>query len=147
MRITREKQRETIAELNRLLGKRISISNDLATALSYGDLPENSAFDAARERWILNERRIFELEDILKRSKVVDRQRNDRVTFGSRVLMKINDTEKEYQIVDSIEADPASGKISIDSPIGRALIGRKSGAVVPVKFLDKVKNVRILKVS
>lgn len=147
MKITRGLKEETIEELKRLLNKRKNISNDLARALSYGDLPENSAFDAARERWILNERRIFELQNILKKGRLIELDKTDRIRLGSKIIIEVDKMQKEYQVVDTIEADPVKKKISTDSPIGRALIGRKRGETITVKMQNGVKKIKILSVA
>lgn len=114
--------------------KRKEISEKIKVALSFGDLSENSEYDEAKNDQAKVEARIVELEAMLKNAKVIDEEdlNNDIVHIGSkvRVLDVEYNEELDYQVVGSAEADPRSGKISDESPVGRALLGAKVGDVV-----------------
>ena len=106
---------------------RPAIIQAIAEARSHGDLSENAEYHAAKEQQSLNEGRIAELEDQLSRAEIIDISKltGDSVKFGATVTLVDEDTEEEktYQIVGDQEADVKLGKISISSPIARALIG------------------------
>ena len=132
--------------------KRKEISEKIKVALSFGDLSENSEYDEAKNDQAKVEARIVELEAMLKNAKVIDEDElgDDVVHIGSkvRVLDIEYDEELDYQVVGSAEADPRSGKISDESPVGKALLGAKVGDVVEaeapggiVKF--EIKNITI----
>jgi transcription elongation factor GreA len=105
-------------------------------ARAHGDLSENAEYHAAKESQSMNEGRIAELEDKLGRAEVIDIAKlgGDTVKFGATVTLIDDDTEEKkiYQIVGDMEADVKSGKVSISSPIARALIGKRVGDGVEV---------------
>ncbi len=105
-------------------------------ARAHGDLSENAEYSAAKEAQSLNEGRVAELEDKLGRADIIDpsRMTGDTVKFGATVTLIDDGTEqkKVYQIVGDMEADVKAGKVSISSPISRALIGKKVGDAVQV---------------
>ncbi|WP_029348781.1 transcription elongation factor GreA [Bosea sp. 117] len=108
----------------------------IAEARSHGDLSENAEYHAAKEQQALNEGRIAELEDKLSRADIIDvtKLSGDIVKFGATVTLIDEDTEEQrvWQIVGDMEADAKAGRISISSPMARALIGKKSGSSVEV---------------
>ncbi|MGZ3315418.1 MAG: transcription elongation factor GreA [Caulobacteraceae bacterium] len=139
-------------ELKRLKSvERPSVIAAIAEARSHGDLSENAEYHAAKERqgWI--EGRIAEIEDKMARAQVIDVSKlsGAQVKFGATVSVVDEDTEEEarYQIVGEHEADVRSGKVSIASPIARAMIGKESGDVVEVNTPGGVKAYEILKVE
>jgi transcription elongation factor GreA len=105
-------------------------------ARAHGDLSENAEYSAAKEAQSMNEGRIAELEDKLGRADVIDTSKlsGETIKFGATVSLIDEDTEekKTYQIVGDMEADVKSGKVSISSPIARALIGKRKGDSVQV---------------
>jgi len=120
------------AELAYLKGeKRHKIISNIEEARAHGDLSENAEYHAAKEDQGMNESRVKNLEDRLARAQVIDPATitSERIVFGATVSMVDCETEKEvvYQIVGEDEADIESGKISITSPIARALIGKEEG--------------------
>ncbi len=123
----------------------------IAEARSHGDLSENAEYHAAKERqgWI--EGQIADIEDKMARAQVIDvtKLSGTQVKFGATVSVVDEDTEDEarYQIVGEHEADVKSGKISIASPIARAMIGKETGDVVEVITPGGVKAYEILKVE
>ncbi|MCL8384385.1 MULTISPECIES: transcription elongation factor GreA [Xanthobacter] len=116
--------------------ERPRIINAISEARAHGDLSENAEYHAAKEQQSLNEGRIAELEDKISRAEVIDVSKlsGDIVKFGATVTLVDEDTEEEkvWQIVGDSEADAKAGRISISSPVARALIGKKKGASVEV---------------
>ena len=123
----------------------------ISEARSHGDLSENAEYHAAKEAQSLNEGRIGELEDYVSRAEVIDpsKMSGNTVKFGARVRLVDEDTEEEktYQIVGDQEADVKQGKISISSPISRALIGKEVGDSVEVVAPGGSKAYEILEVK
>ena len=123
----------------------------ISEARSHGDLSENAEYHAAKEAQGHNEGRVAELEDMISRAEVIDVSKlsGDTVKFGARVTLVDEDTEEEktYQIVGENEADVKSGKVSISSPIARALIGKKTGETVEVNTPGGGKSYEIVDVA
>ncbi|MDP2632535.1 MAG: transcription elongation factor GreA [Candidatus Curtissbacteria bacterium] len=128
--------------------KRPAITQRISRARDFGDLAENSEYDAAKEEQTLVETRITALEEILKRAEIIQPvAKSDFVIIGSKVIVEMNDEIHEFSIVGSVEADPSAKKISNESPVGKALLGLKIGetieiAVGPVKSKIKVLEVK-----
>jgi transcription elongation factor GreA len=131
--------------------ERPRIIQAISEARSHGDLSENAEYHAAKESQSLNEGRIAELEDKLSRAEVIDvtKLSGATVKFGATLTLIDEDTEEEkiYQIVGEAEADVKSGKVSITSPIARALIGKKVGDTVEVNTPGGGKSYEVLKVA
>jgi transcription elongation factor GreA len=127
------------------------IIEHIAEARSHGDLSENAEYHAAKEEQSHNEGRINELEDKLARADIIDVSKlsGDTVKFGATVTLIDEDTEKKavWQIVGEAEADAKKGKISITSPLARALIGKKAGSSVEVVAPGGAKAYEIAKVE
>ena len=130
--------------------KRKEITEKIKVALGYGDLSENSEYDEAKNDQAFTEGRIIQLENMLKNAVVVDESEipKDKVSVGSRVkVMDYEfDEEVEYTIVGSAEADPMNFKISNESPVGSALIGKKVGDVVEVAVPSGVSKFEVLEI-
>ena len=126
------------------------IIQHIAEARSHGDLSENAEYHAAKEEQSHNEGRIAELEDKLARADVIDitKLSGDTIRFGATVTLVDEDTEKKqvWQIVGEVEADAKKGRISITSPLARALIGKKKGTSVEVNAPGGAKAYEITKV-
>ncbi len=107
----------------------------LKEARAQGDLSENADYDAARDEQARIESRIKEIENILKHAEVISADdSNDKITLGKNALLKVNGKDPvEYTVVGSLEADPFSGKISNESPVGKAIIGHKKGDEIKFK--------------
>lgn len=129
--ITQEGKTELETELEELKGRRTSIAEKIANARDYGDLSENAEYDSAREEQGLVETRIVEIEDILLNADIIKATKSSTVKVGSTVVLK-NGKEVTYRIVGPVEADPLEGKISNESPIGAALMGKKEGDTVTI---------------
>ena len=131
--------------------ERPRIIQAIAEAREHGDLSENAEYHAAKEAQGLNEAEIAKIEDMLSRSDVIDVSKlsGDNVKFGATVSLVDEDTEEEvtYQIVGESEADVKEGKISVTSPIARALIGKTIGNSVEVVTPGGGKVYEILKVK
>lgn len=113
--------------------RRTQIAEMIHQAREYGDLTENSEYDAALEEQSMAENRISELENILKGAKVISNQHTeDFVVIGSIVKIEMDDGIDEFTIVGRVEADPSKKRISNESPLGSSLIGAKKGEVVEV---------------
>ena len=128
--VSKEKYKELGKELEYLkTTRRKEIADKLEFAKSLGDLSENAEYHEAREDQAGTEKRILELEEILKNAQVVERHHSEAVEIGSVIVVKKTGgrEEKKYQIVGSEEADTVTGKISYLSPLGSALMGKKKG--------------------
>lgn len=114
--------------------KRKEIADKIKVALSFGDLSENSEYDEAKNEQAKVEARIVELEAMLKNVKIIDDDEvnTEKVTIGAKVkVLDLEfDEECDYQVVGSAEADPLAGKISDESPVGKALLGHSTGDTV-----------------
>ena len=133
--LTKQGVDELQAELKDLIAQRVVIADRIKTAREFGDLSENMEYSAARQDQERNENRISEIEHILKNVAVIAAPKNDgKVVLGSTVKLKTEDGKtKEFQVVGTVEADPLNGKISDESPIGKALMGKKDGEEVEIK--------------
>jgi transcription elongation factor GreA len=135
--MTSEGYQKLKEELAQLEAERPKLAQQIARARSYGDLSENAEYHAAKERQAFLEARIRELQHKLVQAQVLDpaENSNTHVSFGS--LVTLQDSEKGtsfmYQIVGPEEADPLAGRISANSPVGRALLGRSLGEAVQVQ--------------
>ena len=130
--------------------KRKEITEKIKVALGYGDLSENSEYDEAKNDQAFTEGRIIQLENMLKNAVVVDESEipKDKVSVGSivKVMDYEFDEEVEYTIVGSAEADPMNFKISNESPVGSALLGKKVGDVVEVTVPSGVSKFEVLEI-
>ncbi len=129
--------------------KRKEIAERIERAKELGDLSENAEYSEAKDAQALNERRILELADILKNVVVVDSVGNKKgeVDMGSKVKVQVNGKEKEYEIVSFNEADPLNGKISNESPLGMAFLGKKKGDELKVETPKGQVTYKIISVS
>jgi transcription elongation factor GreA len=136
--------------LDRQRNERPRIIAAISEARAHGDLSENAEYHSAKEQQSLNEGRIVELESMLARAEVIDVSKlsGDTVKFGATVKLIDEETEEEktWQIVGDSEADAKAGRISISSPIARALIGKKAGTVVEVNSPRGARSYEILEV-
>lgn len=150
--LTYEGLRKIEDELDYLKGqKRREVAERIKQALSFGDLSENSEYDEAKNEQAQVETRIIQLEKLLKHAKVIDEDEvtTDIVSVGSKVKMLDMefDEEVEYLIVGSTETDPDNFKISNESPVGAAIIGRKIGEVVDIEVPMGVVRYKILDIQ
>jgi transcription elongation factor GreA len=126
-----EKLKQELEKLTKV--DRAEIVARIRTAKEFGDLSENAEYEGAKNDQAIIEGRIAELEDMIRRAKVVVHHDGDAVIgLGSQVTVKIDGDDEHYTIVGANESDPATGKISIDSPIGKSLAGHKKGETVDI---------------
>lgn len=140
---------ELKAELAELIGQRAEIAERIKTAREFGDLAENMEYSAARQDQERNEARISEIEHILANVQVIAAPKSDgKVVLGARVALKsANGKSKEFQVVGTVEADPLNGKISDESPIGQALLGKKRGDQVEIRTPVETTTYTIASIS
>lgn len=130
--------------------RRREVADRIKVAISFGDISENAEYDEAKNEQAQMEERIIKLENMIRKAVIIDESKIDVnvVTIGS--IVKVNDVEfdeeVEYVIVGSAEADPYDGKISNESPVGKALLGRSTGDVVEVQVPDGVAKFEILEI-
>jgi transcription elongation factor GreA len=128
MPMLQEGYEKLLVDLRRLKDERPIIVNAIEEARAHGDLSENAEYHAAKEQQGQNEATISDIEDKLSRAQIIDptQMSGDKIVFGATVtLMDEDDKPVRYQIVGQTEADAKTGRISYNSPLGRALIGRK----------------------
>jgi transcription elongation factor GreA len=147
--LTKQGVTELQNELKELVGQRAIIADRIKTAREFGDLGENMEYTAARQDQERNESRITEIEHILKNVQVITTPKNDsKVVLGSTIKLKSEDGKtKQFQVVGTVEADPLNGKISDESPIGKALIGKNEGEEVEIKTPVETATYKIVDIS
>lgn len=139
---------ELKSELASLIDERPHVAERIKTAREFGDLSENAEYSAARAEQEKNESRISEIEHILENVQIITQPKNKgKVELGNTVTLKNKDGVKEFTIVGSVEADPLEGKISNESPIGEALLGKKLGEEVEIKLPASTTAYKIEKIS
>lgn len=147
--ITQEGYDKLQDELNYLSSiKRREIAERIERAKDLGDLSENAEYSEAKDAQALNEGRVLELTNILKNVTVVNNDGgHEQVAMGSSVTVKSDGKEKKYTIVSFNEADPINGKISNESPLGVAFLGKKKGANVSVETPRGIVEYKIVKID
>lgn len=147
-RLTQGGVDELQTELDTLIAKRPHIADSIKTARELGDLAENSEYQSAMADKDRNEARVSEIENILANAEIIKKPRGDsKVQLGSVVKLKGDAKSKEFQIVGTVEADPLNGKISDESPIGQALLGKKEGESVDIKTPVDTTTYKIVDIS
>lgn len=150
--LTKDGLKQLEAELDYLKSeKRLEVAQKIKEALSFGDLSENSEYDAAKNEQAQVEEKIVKLENMLKNVKIIsdDEVGSDTVSIGCKVTVldiEFNE-ELEYTIVGSTEANPVNFKISNESPVGRGLLGKKAGDTVEIDAPQGSLSFKILKIS
>ncbi len=147
-RLTKEGVDTLQAELKTLTAKRSTIAEAIKSARELGDLAENAEYQSARAEQEKNEARISEIENILKSVEIIKKPRaGSKVQLGSLVKLKGGSKTKESQVVGTVEADPLSGKISDESPIGQALLGKEEGDTVEIKTPAETIAYKIVEIA
>lgn len=141
--LTSEGKKELEEELKALIKERPAIAERIATARSFGDLSENEEYSSARNEQKVAEGRILEIQEILKNAKVIRGGKKTKVDLGAQVSLSLGGRKLEYTLVGPTEANPLEGKISNESPIGKALLGHKSGE----SFDFNGKKIKILEIK
>lgn len=147
--LTKEGIDELRHELESLTAERAEIAESIRTAREFGDLSENSEYQSARAAQERNESRISEIEHVLQNVEVIKTPKGSaKVVLGSKVTLKGEDGKsKVFQIVGTVEADPLNGKISDESPIGQALIGKHEKDEVEIKTPLETSTYTIVEVA
>ena len=131
--------------------RRRELSREIGIARSHGDISENAEYDAAKEAQAFNEKKIAELEERLSRAQILDDTKiaKDKALLGATVKLKDLDSgeELQYTLLSELEADFSRGKISITSPVGKALLGHKQDEIVEIKVPAGALKYKILKIS
>jgi len=140
-----EKLRQDLEELKK---KRVDIVERIKTAKELGDLRENAEYSEARDAQAFNEAKILELEDMLKNIEVVENGvKSDAVVIGSVITVQSQGKVQDFELVGASEAKPLEGKISVESPLGQAFIGRKMNEEVTVRVPKGDIQYKILKIK
>ena len=147
--ITEKGKQELEAELEQLISSRKEISEEVAVARDFGDLKENSEYDAARKKQALAESRIAEIENILQNAEIIKGGAKNQVTLGNEVSLKNLENQKvvRYYVVGPVEANPLEGKISNESPIGQQLMGKKLGQEVEISTPKATIKYEIIEIN
>ncbi|RTK94437.1 transcription elongation factor GreA [Candidatus Saccharibacteria bacterium] len=146
--LTKEGVSELEQEHAELVGQRSQIAERIKTAREFGDLSENAEYSSARQEQERAEGRIAEIEAILQNVQIISKPKGDsKVQVGSKVKLKNASGTKEFQVVGTVEADPLNGKISDESPIGKALLGKKEGEEVEITTPADTTTYKIVDIS
>ena len=148
-RLTETGVAELESELKLATAKRSDIAESIKSARELGDLAENAEYQSARQEQEKNEARIMELQHILQNVQVIKTPTSDgKVLLGSKVKLESkNGKTKEFQVVGTVEADPLNGKISDESPIGKALLNKSRGEEVEIKTPAETSVYKIVEIS
>lgn len=129
------------------VNKRKEIAEQIKNAKEYGDISENAEYDDAKNEQAFVEGRIAEIEKMIKNVKVVQKIKNcGKVTLGCTVVISTDGKEEKYMIVGSQESNPSEGKISHESPLGKALIDKVVGDVIDLELPDKTMKYRVVSI-
>ena len=146
--LTQEGINEFKEELNKLISRRADVAESIRTAREQGDLSENAEYHAAKDEQQTMESRIAKIEHILANVEVIAKPKSGKVQLGSTVELKgAGGKTKKFQVVGTVEADPLEGKISDESPIGQALMGKAVGDDVEIKTPAETITYKISKIS
>lgn len=130
---------------------RVEIANKIQIARSFGDISENSEYDAAREEEAILEQEIIQIEETLRNAQIIKKSGNDNSKVGVGATLEVYDSEFEenmtLKIMGSIESDPTIGQISNESPLGKALLGKGVGEEVTVTTPAGVQRYKILSIK
>ena len=140
-----EELKEEFSELKTV--RRLEVAERLKRAKEYGDLSENAEYQEAREQQDFVESRIDELDDIIKNATIIKKMGSEFVDLGCEVEVEVNSKPKKFSVVGSNEAKPEEGLISNESPLGKAIIGKKVGDTVTVKAPIGEISYKIVKIN
>lgn len=145
--LTQEGVTELESELKELIAHRGPVADKIKTAREFGDLAENAEYQSARLEQDKLESRISEVEHILQNVEIIQKPKgHTKVQLGSTVTLKDGDT-KRFQVVGTVEADPLEGKISDESPLGKAVLGKKVGDEVEIKTATDMHTYKVVEIE
>jgi transcription elongation factor GreA len=146
--ISQEGYEKLEQELDFLIKKRKDIADRIQSAKDMGDLSENAEYSEAKDAHSFNEGRIAEIQELLKNLIVVNTDSSTFIGLGSKIMVKLNNGDiKNYTIVSFNEVDPTSGKISNESPLGQAFLGRKNGEKITVTTPKGIVDYEIIQIN
>ncbi len=146
--LTSEGSEKFKKELNYLKTvKRKEITECLRHSISFGDLSENFAYQQAKEDQAFLEGKILELEKIIRNAKIIEKKKTEKVQIGSIVIVSSDNKKQKFQIVESEEANPLEGKISFQSPLGKALLDKSVGNSIKTETSEGKIQYKILKIE
>lgn len=148
--LTKESLKKAQDDLEKMKKQgRKEISDQLKQAIEYGDLSENASYTAAKDAQANLERKILELENLIKNAEIVEKNTDGTIQIGSNIKVKIKNESEiyEYMIVSPREANPGKSLISNESPLGKAFLGKKKGEAVEVQTPGGVSKYEILEVK
>ena len=145
--ITKQGKEDLEKELKELIDSRGDVADEIAAARENGDLSENAEYTAAREKQSRVEARIAEIEGILDGAQIIKSDGDGTISLGDHVVVSQDGKESAFDVVGAIEADPANNKISHESPLGAALMGKKVGDEVSIKTPKGEKVYRVVSVN
>ena len=147
--LTQEGVDELKSELKSLIDQRAEVAESIRVAREQGDLTENAEYQAAKQTQERAETRVSEIEHILKNVSIIKKPKSsDKVAHGSKVSLKsASGKEKTFILVGTAEADPLNGKISDESPIGKALLGKKMGEEVEIVTPAETTVYKVVSIS
>lgn len=146
--LTKEGYKKLEAEHEKLTQEeRPAMLEKLREAREMGNLEDNLQYEAVKSELELVDARIREVEDLLNNAEVVSAGSGDEIKVGNIVVVEIDSGQEEYQIVSPYESNPSTGKISYESPVGKALVGRGEGEEVVVKLPQATISYRVLKIK
>jgi len=154
--LTEEGVTELKAELKRLIAARAEVAEAIKVAREFGDLAENAEYQVARQQQEKNESRISEIEHVVANVEIIDTHKpvgknGGKVRLGSKVMLEGQGSHaskpREFQVVGTVEADPLEGKISDESPIGKALMGKKLGEEIEIKTPAEIAVYKIAAIA
>lgn len=150
--LTKEAYKELEEKLVYLKSEgRVDVANKIRIARSFGDISENSEYDAAREEEAILEQEIIQIEETLKNAKIISKSKADVSKVGVGAIVEVYDMGFEenltFKIMGSIESDPTIGQISNESPTGKALIGKEQGDLVEVHTPAGIQRYKILSIK
>lgn len=150
--LTKEAYKELEEKLAKLKSEgRVDIANKIKFARSFGDISENSEYDAAREEEAILEQEIVQIEETLRNAQIISKKNADSSVVGVGAMLEVYDMEFDenmnLKIMGSIESDPTIGQISNESPLGKALIGKSKDDIVEVVTPAGVQKYKILSIK
>jgi len=147
--VTQEGMDKLQNELKQRLARRKEIADKIEYAKNLGDLSENFEYQEAKEDQSENENRVLELQDMIRRSVVKEKasEVNEGISLGSQIKVQSNGQERDFEIVSFNEAEPLEGKISNESPLGKAFLGKKEGDSVEVDIPKGKVTYKILEIK